>query len=73
MEQVSIIALIGFLATMIAVITPIIKLNTTIQKLNDSVEALNKVSTNNQIIIEEHDKKLNDHEIRITLLENKKK
>lgn len=56
-----IITLFGF---GVSVITPIIKLNTTITKLNVTIDILNKT-------VEDSATKLEDHEHRITVLEQK--
>ena len=72
-----IVAIIGFLVT---VVTPILKLNTTIVKLTQIVETLgadvaeltSRNSKSHDRIFEQlgkHDTRLNDHELRITVIE----
>lgn len=73
MENLTIVVLGGFIVTLISIMTPIIKLNTTITKLNESVNALNGISENNKKILDMHEGHLNDHEIRITLLEKNRR
>lgn len=74
-----IIALVGLIAT---VVSPIVRLNTTITKLNTIVERVegsledlaDKNSKGHARIWEhneEQDKKLNDHETRITVIEGR--
>lgn len=62
MENNSIILLLGFIGSMIAIITPIIKLNTSITKLNVTLENMNETVTKN-------DKRVDDHEVRLVRLE----
>ena len=57
--------LLGYVVTLIAVITPIIKLNSSITKLNVTMEATNK-------IVGKIDDKVENHEIRIVRLEERK-
>ena len=64
--------ILGFLVSMIPVITVIIKLNGTITELNVTIGVLNKqmeISQKDRIKI--HDQ-LNDHETRITVLESER-
>lgn len=76
-----IVTLLGFVSGIIA---PLIKLNTAIVKLIDSVEALDKslgdltksnTRTHKRIWdkLDEHDDKINDHETRLQLFEEKTK
>lgn len=76
-----IVAVVGFIIT---IMTPILKLNTAITKLIDAVETLKKSfdsmlhsnSKSHERIwssINEQDDKLEDHEVRIKLLEDKHK
>lgn len=75
-----IVALIGFVS---AIVAPLLKLNTAIVSLIDSVDALNKsfdeltksnTSTHKRIWdrLEGHEQKINDHETRLKLIEDKK-
>lgn len=63
-----IIALAGF---MLSVITPIIKLNANITKLGCSIDALYDAVRKSDKRIDSHSERLDDHEIRITVLETK--
>ena len=54
----------GFIATLIAILTPIIKLNTSITKLNVTLDNTNQ-------LVSKIDSKVDDHEIRIVRLEGK--
>ena len=82
MTDETIFALISFVVAMIAVVTPIIKLNTNIVKLNTTLENFEeKYEENHKILadrvtahgkqVDELDKKVATHEIRITSLEGK--
>lgn len=55
----------GFIVTLIGIMTPIIKLNSSITKLNVTMEATNK-------IVGKIDDKVENHEIRIVRLEERK-
>ncbi len=57
--------LLGYVVTLIAVMTPIIKLNSSITKLNVTMEATNK-------IVGKIDDKVENHEIRLVRLEERK-
>ena len=76
-----IVTLLGFVSGIIA---PLIKLNTAIVKLIDSVEALDKslgdvIESNTRTHkrlwdkLDEHSYKINDHETRLALVEEKEK
>lgn len=65
MDNNSIIMIFGFAVTLIGVMTPIIKLNSSITKLNVTMEATNK-------IVGKIDDKVENHEIRIVRLEERK-
>ena len=76
-----IVTLLGFVSGIIA---PLIKLNTAIVKLIDSVEALDKsledlIESNTRTHkrmwdkLDEHSDKINEHETRLTLVEEKEK
>lgn len=62
MDNTSILLLLGFIGSLIAIMTPIIKLNASITKLNVTLDNTNKV-------VGKIDDKINDHEIRIVKLE----
>ncbi len=62
MDNTSILLLVGFVGSLIAIMTPIIKLNASITKLNVTLDNTNKV-------VGKIDDKINDHEIRIVKLE----
>lgn len=69
MDNNTIIILSGFIVTLIAIISPIIKLNTSITRLNVTMENLDK----NVVGVKEDQKeqgcKIQDHEIRLKILE----
>jgi septal ring factor EnvC (AmiA/AmiB activator) len=63
--------ILGFIGAMIPIFTVIIKLNSTITKLNTTIEILTKqMETSQEDRSKMHDQ-LNDHETRISILENK--
>lgn len=62
------IALVGFGIT---VIKPILQLNSSIVRLTDAVENLQVIQNDNKQDLKEQADKLEDHEHRITVLENK--
>lgn len=55
----------------VAVIKPILKLNSSIVKLTDAVESLELNGSEIKTIVKEHESKLDDHEKRIIILEQK--
>ena len=63
--------ILGFIGSMIPIFTVIIKLNTSITKLNATIEVLNKQMETSEADRKEIHEQLNDHEKRITILENK--
>lgn len=76
-----IVTLLGFVS---GIVTPLIKLNTAIVKLIDSVDALDKslgdvIESNTRTHkrmwdkLDEHSDKINDHETRLVLVEEKEK
>ena len=69
MHDEIIIGGIGFLGTLIAVITPIIKLNSSITKLNVTIDNMSKLLDEDKIILKDHEKMLDNHETRLQLLE----
>lgn len=72
MENNSIIILMGFIGTLITVITPIIKLNSSITKLNVTIDNINSSLTKCSTKIDEQEKTISDHNLRIDRLERTK-
>lgn len=77
------IALVGFIVSMIAIVTPIVKLNVNISRLNTTIEmfqedteekhdALNKRVTEHGKQIDELEKVSVNHEVRIKAIEKEK-
>lgn len=64
----TIITLVGF---GVAIIKPMLKLNSSIVKLTDAVESLESNGSEIKTIVKEHENKLDDHEKRIIILEQK--
>ena len=62
----TLVVLVGLVVT---VATPMIKLNTSIVKLTDAVQNLQVFQDINKNKLEEHQEKIEDHEHRITILE----
>lgn len=69
----TIMTILGFIVSMIPVVTVIIKLNGTITKLNVTITVLNEQMKNSQKDRESIHKQLNDHETRISIIENEMK
>lgn len=67
-----IIKLLGVVGGTIAIVAPIIKLNISITRLNTTVENLVKRLGESNNSIKEHESILNNHEVRIAILEDKK-
>lgn len=68
----TIMTILGFLVSMIPVVTVIVKLNGTITELNVTIGVLNKqMETSQKDRSKIHDQ-LNDHETRITVLESER-
>lgn len=65
--------ILGFIGAMIPIFTVIIKLNSTITKLNTTIEVLTEQMKTSQIDRQSIHTQLNDHEIRITVLETERK
>ena len=61
---------IPVVVSFIALIKPIITLNVNIQKLSDAIAQLKDDNTVIKHTVDEHEDKINNHETRITLLEN---
>ena len=72
MDNNSIMLLIGFIGSMIAIITVIVKLNGTITELNTTMRVLSEQMKSSQKDRQRIHTQLNDHETRITVLEQKK-
>lgn len=70
-------AVVGVLITLIglvtAIVTPMIKLNTSITTLTTKMSQLVEIQEKNEKKHEGYDTELEDHEIRITVLEGKSK
>ena len=84
MTDTTIMLIVGFIASLIAIITPIIKLNTNISQLNTTLkmfqEATEKEHTSIDKRISKHGDQIDElekttanHEVRITAVENKGK
>ena len=71
MDNNTIMLIIGFVGSMIPIVTVIVKLNSTITKLNVTIGVLNKQMDVSQKDREKIHNQLNDHETRISLLERK--
>ena len=69
----TIMTILGFIGAMIPVVAVIIKLNTTITTLNVTIGELNKQMKISQKDREKIHVQLNDHETRISILEDKRK
>ncbi len=72
MDNNSIMLLIGFIGSMIPIITVIVKLNGTITELNTTMRVLSEQMKSSQKDRQSIHTQLNDHETRITVLEQKK-
>lgn len=84
MNDTTIMLMVGFIASLIAIITPIIKLNTNISQLNTTLrmfqEATEKEHTSIDKRISKHGDQIDElekttanHEVRITAVENRDK
>ncbi len=73
MDNNTIMLIIGFVGAMIPIVTVIVKLNSTITKLNVTMQVLNKQMENSQKDRTEIHSQLNNHETRISILENERK
>lgn len=63
--------IISFIVSMIPIFTVILKLNSTITKLNTTIEVLTEQMKFSQKDRSKIHDQLNDHETRISILENK--
>lgn len=68
----TILTSLTFVGTMIPLVGVIVKLNSTITKLNVTIKVLNEQMKNSQTDRKEIHEQLNNHETRITVLENRK-
>ena len=84
MNDTTIMLMLGFIASLIAIITPIIKLNTNISQLNTTLkmfqettekehDSIDKRITKHGEQIDELEKTTAGHEIRITAVESREK
>lgn len=84
MSDTTIMLVVGFIASLIAIITPIIKLNTNISQLNTTLKmfqeatekehySIDKRISKHGEQIDELEKTTAGHEIRITAVENREK
>ena len=73
MNDTLIVIIFGFIGTLITIMTPIIKLNSSITKLNVSIDNINSSLLENKRINENHEEKIQEHEIRLTKLEAKER
>lgn len=71
MEWQIVTTIITLVSFGVAVIKPILKLNSYIVKLTDAVESLELNGSEIKTIVKEHESKLDDHEKRIIILEQK--
>lgn len=72
MENTIIIVLIGFIGGLIPIITPILKLNSSIVKLDTTIKNILDDNLEIKGNVRDNTTKINNHETRITVLENKK-
>lgn len=72
MDNNSIMLLLGFIGAMIPIITVIVKLNSTITKLNVTITVLSEQMKTSQADRSDIHTQLNDHETRITVLEERR-
>lgn len=72
-ENNTIMLIIGFIGSMIPIFTVIVKLNSTITKLNVTMQTLNTQMQNSMKDRERIHTQLNNHETRISILENERK
>ena len=73
MDNNTIMLIIGFIGSMLPIFTVIVKLNSTITKLNVTMQVLNNQMENSQKDRTEIHSQLNNHETRISILENERK
>lgn len=73
MDNNTIMLIVGFIGSMIPIFTVIVKLNSTITKLNVTMQTLNTQMQNSVKDRERIHTQLNNHETRISILENERK
>lgn len=73
MDNNTIMLIVGFIGSMIPIFTVIVKLNSTITKLNLTIQVLNKQMETSQKDRTEIHTQLNNHETRISILENERR
>ena len=73
MDNNTIMLIVGFIGSMIPIFTVIVKLNSTITKLNLTIQVLSKQMENSQKDRTEIHTQLNNHETRISILENERR
>lgn len=73
MDNNSIMLILGFIGAMIPIVSIFIKLNTTITKLNTTMENLVEQMTDSKQDRNTIHDQLNNHETRISILENLRK
>lgn len=84
MNDTTIMLMVGFIASLIAIITPIIKLNTNISQLNTTFKMFQEATEKEHISIDkriskhggqidELEKTTANHEVRINAVENRDK
>ena len=73
MDNNTIMLIVGFIGSMMPIFTVIVKLNSTITKLNLTIQVLNKQMENSQKDRTEIHTQLNNHETRISILENERR
>ena len=73
MQDNTIMLIMGFITTMIPIFTVIVKLNNTITKLNVTIQVLSDQMHKGQEDRTKIHNQLNNHETRISILENEKR
>lgn len=73
MNDMLIIGLLGFIGTLIAVMTPIIRLNTSITRLNVTMENIGEDNKEIKVLVKDVSCRVDTHDKRIFVLEEKHK
>ena len=73
MQDNTIMLIMGFITTMIPIFTVIVKLNNTITKLNVTIQVLSDQMQKGQEDRNKIHNQLNNHETRISILENERR
>lgn len=73
MQDNIIMSFLGFIITMIPIFTVIVKLNNTITKLNITIQVLSEQMQKGQEDRTKIHNQLNNHETRISILENERR